>query len=94
MCTRGVWVGDGWDWGVLLVCDEVVDVIEDVSTIYELGLLEGVTRVTLRVWVVIVVWDKEVEGRLGAEGEVSEEDSRKIVQWRQSWVRLLLFQVV
>ena len=54
-------------------------VVEDVSVIWDLGLLEGVIGVTFWVWVVVVVWDSVILDRLGAEGDVSEEASRIIV---------------
>ena len=43
---------------------------------YDLGRLEGVTVVTLRVRVMLVVGDSLLELILGAEGDVSEEESR------------------
>ena len=56
-----------------------VEVEEDVSVMYDLGLLEGVTGVTLRVRVVVGVWDSVLVCILGAEGDVSEKESRIIV---------------
>ena len=49
---------------------------EDVSETYDLGLLEGVVGVTLREFVVFDIEDSEVEGKLGADGDISEEESR------------------
>ena len=49
---------------------------EDVSETYDLGLLEGVVGVTLRELVVFDIEDSEVEGILGADGDISEEESR------------------
>ena len=43
---------------------------------HDLGRLEGVTGVTLRVWVVLVLVDSSLELTLGAKGDVSEEESR------------------
>ena len=41
---------------------------------YDLGLLEGVVGVTLLEFVVFDTEDSGVEGILGADGEISEED--------------------
>ena len=49
---------------------------EDVSETYDLGLLEGVVGVTLLEFVVFDIEDSEVEGILGADGDISEEESR------------------
>ena len=49
---------------------------EDISETYDLGLLEGVVGVTLREFVVFDIEDSEVEGILGADGDISEEESR------------------
>ena len=78
-------IGDVWERGVigisviggLRVMDE--DDIEDVSVICDLVLLEGFIGVTFRVWVVVVVWDSVLIDWLGAEGDVSDEESRIIV---------------
>ena len=43
---------------------------------YDVGRLEGVTGVTLRVLVVVFVGDSILELILGAEGDVSEEEFR------------------
>ena len=51
--------------GGVLIWDEDVDVIEESSVICDLGLLEGVTGVTLQVWEVVVIWDEVLESRLG-----------------------------
>ena len=47
-----------------------------VSETYDLGLLEGVVGVTLLEFVVFDTEDSEVEGILGADGDISEEESR------------------
>ena len=47
-----------------------------VSETYDLGLLEGVVGVTLLEIVVVDIGDSEVEGMLGADGDISEEESR------------------
>ena len=49
---------------------------EDVSETYDLGLLEGVVGVTLREIVVFDIDDSGVEGILGADGDISKEESR------------------
>ena len=49
---------------------------EVVSETYDLGLLEGVVGVTLPEFVVFDTEDSGVEGILGADGDVSEEESR------------------
>ena len=49
---------------------------DDVSETYDLGLLEGVVGVTLREFVVFDIEDSGVEGILGADGDISEEESR------------------
>ena len=49
---------------------------DDVSKTYDLGLLEGVVGVTLREFVVFDVEDSGVEGILGADGDILEEESR------------------
>ena len=43
---------------------------------YDLGLLEGVVGVTLREIVVYDIEDSGVGGILGADGDISEEESR------------------
>ena len=43
---------------------------------YDLGLLEGVVGVTLREFVVSDIEDSGVEGILGADGDISEEETR------------------
>ena len=43
---------------------------------YDLGLLEGVVGVTLLEFVVFDTEDSGVEGRLGADGDISEGGSR------------------
>ena len=43
---------------------------------YDLGLLEGVVGVTLLEFVVIDTEDSGVERILGADGDISEEESR------------------
>ena len=43
---------------------------------YDLGLLEGVVGVTLLEFVVFDTEDTEIEGTLGADGDISEEESR------------------
>ena len=57
--------------GGLLRSDEDV-----VSETYDLGLLEGVVGVTLLEFVVFDTEDSGVEGILGADGDISEEESR------------------
>ena len=47
-----------------------------VSETYDLGLLEGVVGVTLLEFVVFDTEDSGVEGILGADGDISEEESR------------------
>ena len=47
-----------------------------VSETYDLGRLEGVVGVTLLDVVVFDTEDSEVEGILGADGDISEEESR------------------
>ena len=54
--------------GGLFVVDE--DVVEVVSGMCHLGRLEGVTGVTLRVWVVVVFSDSALDDTLGAEEDV------------------------
>ena len=49
---------------------------EDVSETYDLGLLEGVVGFTIREFVVFDIEDSEVEGTFGADGDISEEESR------------------
>ena len=49
---------------------------EDVSKTYDLGFLEGVVGVTLREFVVFDFDDSGVNGILGADGDISEEESR------------------
>ena len=49
---------------------------EVVSEMYDLGLLEGVVGVTLLEFVVFDTEDSEKEGTLGADGDISEEESR------------------
>ena len=49
---------------------------EAVSETYDLGLLEGVVGVTLLEFVVFDTEDSGVEGRLGADGGISEGESR------------------
>ena len=85
MCTKRIIIGDVWEREVVrisviggpLVIDE--DDTEDVSVSCDLVILEDVTGVTLRVWDVVVTWDSVLVDRLGAEGDVSEEESRIIV---------------
>ena len=43
---------------------------------YDLGRLEGVVGVTLVEFVVFDTEDSEVKGILGADGDISEEESR------------------
>ena len=57
--------------GVLWRSDE-----DDVSETYDLGLLEGVVGVTLLEFVGFDIDDSGVEGMLGADGDISEEESR------------------
>ena len=47
-----------------------------VSETYDLGLLEGVVGVTLREFVVFDTEVSGVEGILGADGDISEGESR------------------
>ena len=47
-----------------------------VSETYDLGLLEGVVGVKLLECLVFDTEDSEVEGILGADGDISEEESR------------------
>ena len=47
-----------------------------VSETYDLGLLEGVVGVTLLEFVVFDTEDSGVKGILGADGDISEEESR------------------
>ena len=46
-----------------------------VSETFDLGLLEGVVGVTLLEFVVFDTEDSGVEGILGADGDISEEES-------------------
>ena len=98
MCAKEVWIGDGWDLkrevigisdiGGLLIWYIVVYTEEDISVRCDLGLLERVTGVTLWGWIVIRVWESAVEDLRRAEGYVSEEKSRMVIQWR-----LFVFQL-
>ena len=45
---------------------------------YDLGLLEGVVGVTLLEFVVLDTEDSGGEGILGADGDISEEESRVV----------------
>ena len=47
-----------------------------VSETYDLGLLEGVVGVTILDFVVFDTEDSGVEGKLGADGDISEGESR------------------
>ena len=49
--------------------------------IWDLGRFEGVTEVTLLVVVVFETEDSDGEGKLGAEADVSDEESRLVVQF-------------
>ena len=49
---------------------------EVVSEMYARGRLEGVVGVTLDEFVVLDTEDSLVEGILGADGDISEEESR------------------
>ena len=51
---------------------------EDVSETYDLDRLEGVVGVTLRVLVVLDIGDSRVKVILGADGDLSEEESRML----------------
>ena len=57
--------------GGLLRSDEDV-----VSETYDLGLLEGVAGFTLLEFVVFDIEDSGEEGILGADGDISDEESR------------------
>ena len=82
--TSGVWVGDEWEWdgrvirisfiGGRFVPEDVLELmVEDVSKMLESVLVGCV--VTLHEWVVKTVWEVELV-KLGADGDVSEDESR------------------
>ena len=57
---------------------------------WDLGRFEGVIGVTLLfVVVVFETEDSDGEGILGAEGDVSDEESRLVVQFDQKFVNFL-----
>ena len=63
-----------------------------VSETYDLGLLEGVVGVTLLEFVVFDTEDSGVEGILGADGDISEGESRIVEMFSTGylWDNLLL----
>ena len=62
--------------GISVICGLWRSDEEVVAETYDLGLLEGVVGVTLLEFVVFDTEDSEVEGILGADGDISEEESR------------------
>ena len=67
--------------GALLRSDEDV-----VSETYDLGLLERVEGVTLLEFVVFDTEDSEVEGILGGDGDISEEESRILEMFSKGYL--------
>ena len=53
---------------------------------YDLGLLEGVVGVTLLECVLFDTEDLEVEGILGADGDISEEESRILEMFSTGYI--------
>ena len=56
---------------------------------WDLGRFEGVIGVTLLVVVVFETEDSDEEGILGAEGAVSDEESRLVVQFDQKFANFM-----
>ena len=56
---------------------------------WDLGRFEGVIGVTLLVLVVFETEDSDGEGILGAEGHVSDEESRLVVQFDQKFANFM-----
>ena len=63
-----------------------------VSETYDLGLLEGVVGITLLELVVFDTGNSGVEGKLGADGDISEGESRIVETFSTGylWDNLLL----
>ena len=53
---------------------------------YDLGLLEGVVGVTLLEFVVLDTEDSGGEGILGADGDISEEESRVVEMFSKGYL--------
>ena len=56
---------------------------------WDRGRFEGVIGVTLLVVVVFETEDSDGEGILGAEGDVSDEESRLVVQFDQKFANFM-----
>ena len=56
---------------------------------WDLGRFEGVIGVTLLVVIVFETEDSDGEGILGAEGDVSDEESRLVVQFDQKFANFM-----
>ena len=56
---------------------------------WDLGLFEGVIGVTLLFVVVFETEDSDGEGKLGAEGDVSDEESRLVGQFDQKFANFM-----
>ena len=56
---------------------------------WDLGRFEGVIGVTLLNVVVFETEDSDGEGILGAEGDVSDEESRLVVQFDQKFANFM-----
>ena len=61
---------------------------------YDLGLLEGVVGVTLLEFVVFDIEDSGVEGILGADGDISEEESRILEMFSTGYLRDNLLVII
>ena len=59
------------------------------SYMWDLGLFEGVIGVTLLFVVVFETEDSYGEGILGAEGDVSDEESRLVGQFDQKFANFM-----
>ena len=59
---------------------------------YDLGLLEGVVGVTLLEFVVFDTEDSGVEGILGADGEISEGESRIVEVFQQVILKITCYK--
>ena len=81
MCIIGVLIGVCWGRvfiGISVIGGLLRSEEEVVSEMYDLGLLEGVVEVTLLELVVLDTEDSGGEGILGADGDISEEESRVV----------------
>ena len=67
---------------------------EVVSETYDLGLLEGVVGVTLLEFVVFDIEDSGVGGKLGADGDISEEESRIFEMFSTGYLRDNLLLII